>query len=259
MEEIRFIFWEAMKTVALAFLALLCAKAIGGLRVRCGPGETRSRSWRIVRGALYCILLTLVAAGALSIGRDVAAELYFTASQNNLDRSELPKAYNNAWSAIRLRPGVLRYWQELAEAKLLQHQFRSMLEDQGALRSLGGGRLEETDALRCAWAQFFLGQYEQVISVTQELIQNNKYYTAPYVLQGDAFLALKKNPDAERSFLGVLQILPSQMDAVAGLAHVYFLMNDTPRALAVLNETARYPFPPEARKRFASLRALYAQ
>lgn len=259
MDEIRFIFWEAMKTMALAFLALLSAKVIGGLRARSGPGGTRSRICVIARGVLYCVLLTLAVAGARGIGRDVAAELYFTASQDNLNHRRVGQAYNNALSAVRLRPGVLRYWQTLAGTKLLQHQFRSLLEDQEVLRTVVGGRLEEADALRFAWAHFFLGQYEQVIPLTQELIRNNRFYAAPYVLQGDTFLALEKYADAERSFLDVLQIFPSQEDAVEGLAHVYFLMGDTPRALAVLDETARHPFPPEARERFASLKALYAQ
>jgi tetratricopeptide (TPR) repeat protein len=248
MGEIRFIFWEALKTVALAFLALLSAKAIGGVRAA-----------GIARGILYCALLTLVAWGALGVGYDVAAELYFTASRDNLDHSQVEKAYSNALSAVRLRPGVLRYWQMLAGTKLLEHQFQSLLEDQEALRSLGGGRLEEPDAFRCAMAHFLLGQYEQVIPLTQGLIRSNKFYAAPYILQGNTFLALKKYPDAERSFLDVLQIFPSQEDAAEGLAHVYFLMGDTPRALAVLDETARYPFPPEARRRFASLKALYGQ
>jgi tetratricopeptide (TPR) repeat protein len=257
MDEIRFIFWEAMKTLTLAFLALLSAKAIGRLRAGGAPDPVRRLA--VARGLLYFILLTLVAAGALGIGYDAAAELYFTASQSNLERSQVGKAYNNALSAVRLRPGVLRYWQTLAVTKLFQHQFSSLLEDQEALLSLGRGRLEESDALRCAWAHFFLGQYEQVIPVTQQLIRNNKYYAAPYVLQGNTFLALKKYHDAERSFLDLLQMFPSQEDAVDGLAHVYFLTGDTPRALAVLDETARHPFPPEAQKRFASLKALYAQ
>lgn len=259
MDEIRFIFWEAMKSLALALLALLSAKAIGRLRAVGAPGGTRSGGWGIARGVLYGVLLALLARGALGIGYDVAAELYFTASRDNLDRGRAGQAYRNALSAVRLRPGVLRYWQTLAVAKLLQHQFSSLLEDQGALRLLNGGHLEESDAMRCAWALFFLGQYQQVIPLTRELVRSNRFYAAPYVLQGDTFLALKKYSDAERSFLEVLQIFPSQEDAVEGLAHVYFLMGDTPRALAVLDETARHPFPPEARKRLASLRVLYAQ
>jgi tetratricopeptide (TPR) repeat protein len=255
--EIRFIFWEVMKTVALILLALLSAKAIGALRTGGAPGT--GRRLRLVRGLLYVVLLALVAVGALGIGDDVAAELYFAASGGNLDRSQVEQAYNNASSAVRLRPGVLRYWQMLAATKLRQGQFKSLLEDQRTLQALSSGRLEESDAMRCALAQFFLGQYEQVIPLTQELIHNNRYYAAPYVLQGNTFLALKNYPEAERSFLAVLQILPSQEDAVEGLAHAHFLAGDTRQALAVLDETARHPFPAEARKRFASLKALYAQ
>lgn len=257
MNEIRFIFWEVMKTVALVLLALLSAKAIGGLRA--GLASDRSRRLSLVRGFLYFVLLALVAAGALGIGNDVAAELYFTASQDNLNRSQVGQAYSNTLSAVRLRPSVLLYWQMLAATKLRQGQFKSLLEDQPALEALSRGRLEESDALRCALAHFFLGEYEQVIPLTQELIRNNRFYAAPYVLQGNTFLALKNYPDAERSFLDVLQVFPTQEDAVEGLAHVHFLTGKTQLALAVLDETARYPFPPEARKRFALLKALYAQ
>jgi tetratricopeptide (TPR) repeat protein len=255
--EIRFVFWEVMKTVALILLALLSAKAIGGLRN--GGVPDTGRRLRLVRGLLYFVLLALVAVGALGIGDDVAAELYFAASGDNLDRSQVGQAYNNALSAVRLRPNVLRYWQMLAVTKLRQGQFKSLLEDQRTLQALSAGRLEESDAMRCALAQFFLGQYEQVIPLTRELIHNNRFYAAPYVLQGNTFLALKNYPEAERSFLEVLQILPSQEDAVEGLAHAHFLAGDTRQALAVLDQTARHPFPPEARKRFASLKALYAQ
>jgi len=255
--EIRFVFWEVMKTVALILLGLLSAKAIGGLRTGGAPG--RSQRLRFVRGLLYLVLLVLVAVGALGIGDDVAAELYFTASQDNLDRSQLAQAYYNALSAVRLRPGVLRYWQMLAATKLRQGQFKSLLEDRRTLKELSPGRLEETDAMRCAWALFFLGQYEQVIPLTRELIQNNRFYVAPYVLQGNTFLALKNYPQAERSFLEVLQVFPSQAEAVEGLAHAHFLAGDTRQALAVLDETARFPFPAEARKRFLLLKALYGQ
>jgi tetratricopeptide (TPR) repeat protein len=255
--EIRFIFWEVLKTVALILLALLSAKAIRGLRGAGVPG--RSQQLRFVRGLLYFVLLAMVAFGALGIGDDVAAELYFTASGDNLDRSQVRQAYNNALSAVRLRPSVLRYWQMLASAKLRQGQFKSLLEDQRTLQALSAGRLEESDAMRCALARFFLGQYEQVIPLTRELIRNNRFYAAPYVLQGKTFLALKNYPEAERSFLEVLQIFPGQQDAVEGLAHAHFLAGDTRQALAVLDETARYPFSPEARKRFASLKALYEQ
>jgi len=255
--EIRFVFWEVLKTFALILLALLTAKAVS--RLRLGGASGRSERLRFVRGLLYLVLLALVAVGALGIGNDVGAELYFAASGHDLDRSQVGQAYSNALSAVRLRPSVLRYWQMLAATKLRQGQFKSVLEDQRTLQVLSPGRLEESDAMRCAIARFLLGQYEQVIPLTQELIQNNRFYSAPYVLQGNAFLALKNYPEAERSFLEVLQIFPAQEDAVEGLAHAHFLTGDTRQALAVLDETGRHPFPPEARKRFAALKALYAQ
>jgi hypothetical protein len=54
-------------------------------------------------------------------------------------------------------------------------------------------------------------------------------------------------------------MFPSQQAAVEGLAHVHFLRGDTASALEVLDQTAKFPFSPEARKRFAALKALYAQ
>ncbi len=257
MDEIRFYFWEVIKVLSLAFLALLSVKAIGGLRTAGAPEKLQRFS--AVRTALYILVLALVVAGARAVGYDVAAELYLSASQDNLDRSQVGRAYDNALSAVRLRPSVVRYWQMLAATKLLQHQFESLLEDRGAFQTLSQGRLEESDELRFATARFFLGQYDQVISSTQEVIRNNRFFAAPYSLQGAAFMAERKYPEAERSFLDVLQLFPSQQDAVEGLAHVYFLMGDTSRALAVLNETARHPFSDQARKRFADLKALYVQ
>ncbi len=95
--------------------------------------------------------------------------------------------------------------------------------------------------------------------MTEQLIREESYYQVPYVLQGAAYTALKKYPEAERTFLAVLQMFPNQPDAVEGLAHVYFLMGTPERSLAVLSETAKYSFTPEARNHFEALRALYAQ
>ncbi len=257
MDKVRFIFWEAMKTLSLAFLGLLAAKAVGSLQTE-GP-ETAARRLAFVRGVLYTAVLVMVILGARSVGNDVAAEVYFWASQDNLTHSQIPKAYANALRAVRLRPGVLRYWRELASTKFVQQQFAALLEDQPVFQSLGGGDLEEEDTIRFAYCYFFLAEYDRVIPLTQQLIRENRFYAPPYVLQGMTYTAQKKYPEAERCFLDVLQIFPNRPDAVEGLAHVYFLTGNTTRALAVLNETAKYRFSPEARKRFEALKAFYAQ
>ncbi len=255
MEKFRFIFWEVMKALSLAFLGLLAAKAVSGLRA----GGMEEKRLGLVRSALYAAILALVILGARSVGYDTAAELYFWASNSNLSQSQVPKAYTNALKAVQLRPGVLRYWQVLARTKFVQKQFASLLEDEPAFRSLGRGDLEEEDLVHFTFCHFFLQQYDKVIPTTQQLIRGNRFFPVPYILQGMTYTALKEYPEAERSFLDVLQIFPNQPEAVEGLAHVYFLNGDPARAVAVLNETTKYPFPAEARKRFQALKALYAQ
>jgi thioredoxin-like negative regulator of GroEL len=73
------------------------------------------------------------------------------------------------------------------------------------------------------------------------------------------YIAGKRYSDAERTFLDVLQMYPSQEGAVEGLAHLYFLWGNPARALAVLDQTPRFPFDPDARKRFEQLKALYRE
>ena len=246
-----------MKALSLAFLGLLAAKAVAGLRAKEPGGE--SKQLVIVRGVLYVAILALIIQGARCVGYDVAAELYGWASQDNLARAQSSKAYDNAAQAVRLRPGVLRYWQVLAATKFARQQFASLLEDLPTFLALSGGKLEEEDAYRFAAAHFFLGQYDKVIPLTHRLIEENRFYTAPYVLQGYAHTAQRKYPEAERAFLDVLQIFPTQQVAVEGLAHLYFLAGNRAGALGILNETAKHPFPPGSRKRFEDLKALYAQ
>ena len=255
MESFKFIFWEAMKTLSLALLGLLAAKAISGLK----DAGDRGRRLAWVRSALYGATLVLVMLGAQSVGKDLAARFYFWASQGNLARFEMPRAYANASRAVELRPGMLVYWRVLARSKFSQQQFRSMLADQPAFEKLSDGHLEEEDALRFAFAYFFLAQYDKVIRLTHQIIRENRFYAEPYVLEGMAYLEQKKYPEAERTFLSVLRMFPSQEDAVRGLAEVYFAMGDRSRALAVLGETDKFSFSPEARQRFADLKALYSQ
>jgi hypothetical protein len=46
---------------------------------------------------------------------------------------------------------------------------------------------------------------------------------------------------------------------VEGLARAYYLGGDRQQALAVLDETAKFPFPPPVRERFEALKGLYDQ
>ena len=57
----------------------------------------------------------------------------------------------------------------------------------------------------------------------------------------------------------MLQIFPDNQAAVETLARAYYLGGDRQRALAVLDETAKFPFPPPVRQRFEALKGLYDQ
>ena len=256
MEVARFIFWTALKTLSLVFLGLLAAKAVAGLRV---PAAGQGNRFGLVRGVLYVLILLLVILGARDVGIDVAAQNYAWTSEKNLAQAQLAKAYANALRAVELRPGELRYWQMLARAKSAARQFASLVADIPTIRTLSGGKLDEDDAYRFAASYYFLGQHDKVIPLTQQMIRENRMYRSAYVLQGYGYMAQKKYPEAQRTFLEVLQLFPTQQAAVEGLAHVHFLTGNTTAALDVLGQTSRFPFPPEARKRFEALKALYAQ
>jgi tetratricopeptide (TPR) repeat protein len=257
MEMARFIFWTALKTLSLVFLGLLAAKAVAGLRVPGGAGQANRLG--AVRGVLYLLILLPVILGARDVGNEVAARNYVWTSEENLAQGQLAKAYANALRAVELRPGMLGHWQLLARVKLALRQFASVVADMPAIQSLSGGKLDEDDAYRLAAAYYFLGQHEKVYPLTQQMIRDNHMYAAAYVLQGYSYLAQKKYPEAEKTFLEVLQLFPTQQSAVEGLAHAHFLAGNTAAALDVLDQTAKFPFPPEARKRFEALKALYAQ
>ncbi len=246
-----------MKILCLAFLGLLAAKTVGSL-----PGQA-ARSERggplRLKIALYAVVLALVVLGAWRVGYDVAAEAYNSASQNNLQRGEPLKAYSNALRAVELRPGQIRYWRQLAMTKLYLRQFSSLLADTPAFRALNGGVLDEVDAYRFALCQFWLGDYTQVIASTRQLIAQNPAYAAPYVIQGLSYTAERNYPEAEKTFLAVLEQFPINQAAVEGLARAYFLAGDRLRARKVLEETLKFPFPPDAQKRFEALRELYDQ
>jgi tetratricopeptide (TPR) repeat protein len=257
MEEVRFIFWTAIKTLSLVFLGLLAAKAVAGLPARDAARRGRDLSW--LRGTLYGLILLLVVLGARDVGLDVAAQNYAWTSGRNLDQFQLAQAYVNARRAVELRPGALGYWQTLAQAKLALRQFASLEADMPIIQALSGGKLDEEDAYRLAVCYYYLAEYDKVIPLAEHMIKENRVYASAYVLQGLTYTAQRKYPEAQRTFLEVLQMFPSQQAAVEGLAHVHFLRGDTAGALEVLDQTAKFPFPPEARKRFAALKALYAQ
>ena len=269
MDAIRFFFWESIKTLSLALLGVAAVKAIralpsgramSGLRfVPDSQGISKSSRQRYATGIALAAIVLLVCLGARGIGNDLAAELYFRASRDDLAHNQARNAYQNALRAVKLRAGQVKYWQMLSTTKLGLHQYESMLADRAALESLQGGRLSEQDSMRFGFGYFFLAQYDEAAALAREVIQNNRFYAAPYVLLGMAYTAEKKYTDAERTFLEVLQMYPNQEGAVEGLAHVYLLMGQPGRSIAVLNESAKFQFSLAARERFAELKALYQQ
>jgi len=46
---------------------------------------------------------------------------------------------------------------------------------------------------------------------------------------------------------------------VENLARAYYLGGDRQRAMAVLDETAKFPFAPPVRERFEALKGIYGQ
>ena len=103
------------------------------------------------------------------------------------------------------------------------------------------------------------GRYDRVTATTSNLIRKNPSYAAPYVLQGLAYTAVKKYPEAEQSYLTILQKFPNHQAAWEGLARAYFLAGDRRQALAVLGQTANFAFPEPVRQRFEALKGLYDQ
>jgi tetratricopeptide (TPR) repeat protein len=258
MEKLRFIFSETARIVCLAFLGLVAAKAIGSLQARNAQPDLAHRvAW--VRGVLYASILALVVMGARGLGVETSAGIHALASESNIRELQLDKAYSNAARAVELRPTVYAYWRDLSVAKFVVGQFSSVLKDEPVYRALSNGDLEEDMTLRLAYCHYFLGEYEQVFPLTGPLIRNNHYLASPLVLEGMTYMAEKKYAQAERKFLEVLQVFPNQQAAVEGLAHVHYLMGDPGNALEVLNDTAKFSFTPEARKRFDALKAFYGQ
>lgn len=249
MEIIRFVFWEAVKVLALVLLGMVSSKSVAALSMR--------KTW--VKPVLYTLILALSGVGAWEVGNDVAAEVYMWTSNSNLSRGELDKAYANALQAVRMRPTHLSYWRALMRAKMRMEQLQSVLDDEPSMRALSNGDLDEIDEYQFSLCSYFLGQNDKVVAATLRLIRQNPSYAAPYVLQGLAYTAEQKYPEAQQSFLAVLQIFPNNQAAVEGLARAYYLGGERQRALAVLDETAKFPFPPPVRQRFDALKGLYDQ
>jgi tetratricopeptide (TPR) repeat protein len=254
MEFARFIFVAGIKTLGLLFLGLLASKAVGALQNSQSPVRRSSA----IQWCLYALILTLVGLGALTVGYDVAAETYLRASARDLARQDRVHALINAQRAVEVRPGNIRYWQTLSGIKFAQKQYASTVADTAALAALDDGKLDEADAYRLAVSHFLLGEYDKVHPLTQTLIRDNRAYAAPYVLEGYTLLAEKHYDQATKVFLEVLRMYPSQQSAVEGLAHAQYLSGNRAAALSVLDQTARYPFAPEARRRFEALKGLYA-
>ena len=249
MEILRFSFWEAAKVLGVVFLGMVSAKAVAGLVVR--------QTW--IKPALYALILTLAGMGAWTAGNDVAAEVYMRSCDSNLAHGDPMKAYSNALEAVALRPNNLSYWHDVIRSKMSLQQLESVLDDEPTVRALSKNSLDEVDDYQFALCRYFIGDYNNVVATTLRLIRQNPAYAAPYVLQGLAYTSEKKFAEAQQSFLAVLQIFPNHQAAVEGLARAYYLAGDRRRALAVLDETVKFPFPPPVRARFEALKGLYGQ
>jgi len=201
----------------------------------------------------------LVSFGAWNLGYDIAAEVYYWASLSDIQNSRLAKAYLNSFQAVDLRPGISRYWQALEAAKFNLHQFASVVDDLPAMRRVTGGGLEEGDSYRFAACLFYLGRYDETLSMTEQMISQNRLYLLPYILRGDVLIALRKYGEAQQAFLAALEIFPTDQEAVEGLAHAYFLEGNRRQALKVLDDTSKLTFSTEAQRRFEALRGLYGQ
>ena len=257
MEQCRFISWELLKILGVAFTSLLAAKAVASLKAT----EDNSLASRLVRAKpwLYALILALVSFGAWNLGYDIAAEVYYWVSLSDIQNSRLPKAYLNSFQAVVLRPGVPRYWKALEAAEFSLGQFASVVDDLPAMQRLTGGDLDEVDSYRFAVCLFLLGRYDEALSITRRVISQNRSYMPPYILQGHVLTAQRKYGEAQQAFVAVLRILPTDQTAVEGLAHAYFLEGNRQQALKVLNETSKFSFSTEAQKRFEALKGLYGQ
>lgn len=258
MGKLQFIFLEILLTLGLIFLGLIATKAASGLRAG-GLEKNHDRRLTWVRGALYATILALVVWGARGLAVGMAAGIHSMESEDDFIHLRLDQAYSNALRAVEFRPGTLAYWKDLAASKFVQGQFDSVLKDEPVFSALSGGQMDEETSMRLAYCHYFLGEYDQVLPLTETVIHNNPNFAAPFVLEAMTYTAQRKFDRAEQIYLGVLQVFPSQEAAVEGLAHIHYLKGFPETAEKVLDETAKFPFPPDARKRIGALKAFYAQ
>lgn len=253
MELARFIFIACLKVLALLFLSLLAAKAVGALR----GASTPDRRHVLIQWGLYGLVLALVTLGAMTVGYDVAAEVYVRAGNRAREGRDLVRAYMNTRQAVELRPTNLSYWQALSATKFAMQQYASGAADASAIQALAGGKLSEPDGYQLGVSYYLLGEYTQVHPLTQSLIRDNRFYAAPYVLEGYALLAENRWGEATKVFQEVLRMYPTQQSAVEGLAHAQYLGGNRLASISVLDQTAKYKFSPEVRQRFEALKGLY--
>jgi len=257
MDRTHFLFSTAEKALALVFLSLLAVKAVSTIRAREPGGNRAVLAW--IRGVLYAVVVASATMGAWGLGTDVSAGLRALASEDDVHNMRFFQAYLNASRAVALRPTVAEYWRELSVAKLFLNQYESALADEPAYRALKGGQLDQEASMRYSYCHYALGQYAEIFPLTEQVIRENPIYAVPYVLEAMTYTAQKKYAHAEQRYLDTLKYFPNQETAVAGLAHVHYLMGDPGGALAVLDATAKVNFPPQARKHFDDLKAFYAQ
>ena len=257
MEQVRFIFWELLKILGLAFTSLLAVKGVASLKAT----EENSVANRLARAKpwLYAVVLALVVFGAWNLGYDIAAEVYYWASLSDAQNSRPAKGYLNSLQAVVLRPGIPRYWQALESAKFSLGQWASVVDDKPAMQRVVGRELDEVDSYRVAACLFFLGRYDEALRITERLVAQNAFYLPPYILQGHVLTAQRKFSQAQQAFQSALRVLPTDQVAVEGLAHAYFLEGKRQQALKVLEDTSKFPFSSEAQKRFEALKGLYGQ
>ena len=257
MEQLRFIFWELLKTLGVALTSLLAVKGVASLK----STEENGLANRLAHAKpwLFALILALVIFAAWNLGYDIAAEIYYRASVGDVQNSRPAKGYLNALQAVQLRPRTRRYWQALESAKFSLGQWASVVDDGPAMQQVLGRELDEVDSYRVAVCLFYLGRYDEALRITQRLVAQNALYLPPYILQGHVLIAQRKFNEAQQAFQSALRVLPTDQAAVEGLAHAYFLEGNRQQALKVLEDTSRFPFSSEAQKRFEALKGLYGQ
>ena len=257
MDQVRFIFWELLKILGVSFVSLLAVKAVASLKVT--ANDALAIRLARARVLLYTLVLALAVFGAWNFGYDIAAEVYYRSSLSDAQHARPAKDYLNALQAVQLRPGILRYWQALESAKFGLGQWASVVDDVPAMQRVAGRDLDEVDSYRVAVSLYYLGRYDEGLRITERLIRQNRLYLPPLILQGHILIAQGKYGEAEGVLASVLRVLPTDQLAVEGLAHACFLEGNRQRALKVLEDTSRFPFPVEAQKRFEALKGLYGQ